>query len=331
MSPSSSTTPANKTTGPSGSGAAPVTGRASVQRTIVTWLLLAVWAALVTFGAISATDPKWLRNLAELGSRSESEAYKHYGDTEFRRHNYAGAITQYLRALQIRSDRVGIRLNLGIAYVESGQLAKGVDALEQVLEGRPSDRISQYANYYLGSASEKTGHKEDALRFYRSALELGAEPGNVHRQIGSICFASGDLERAQEEFEKALAGQTDPLLTYRDLLGRLHDDEVPPDQTAWADGEKARVRSLEDLARYDTEILTRMCESDPDVAKIENHLGFIDYRMGRATEAAAHFQRSLKIWPDNADAKRNLQVIARELQQGGRTVGQEPRGEKGKP
>ena len=67
----------------------------------------------------------------------------------------------------------------------------------------------------------------------------------------------------------------------------------------------------DDLARYDLEIVRRMQESDPEIAKTHNHLGLIHARLGNTGEAIKQFQRSLQIWPDNVDAKRNLQLLKR--------------------
>ena len=85
--------------------------------------------------------PAWLEGWALKGTKGEATAYKHYGDTEFRQGRYVGAITQDVRALEIRNDEPGIWLNLGIAYLRTNQPPLAERALQTVLTVNPTDQM----------------------------------------------------------------------------------------------------------------------------------------------------------------------------------------------
>lgn len=299
MSSSSSTTPAR------------AARSASIRRTVFTWVLLGIWAALISFAIVCMSGPAWLEGWALKGTKGEATAYKHYGDTEFRQGRYVGAITQYVRALEIRNDEPGIWLNLGIAYLRTNQPPQAERALQTVLTVNPTDQMKQYANFYLAEANEKQGRRPAAVKFYEQALAEGARPEAVFRRLGSLYLAQEELGRADEYFRRALEGQLDALNPYREMLLRAREDfGNNPQHLSWIQAEEARKPAEADLAgTYDMTVLRQMLEMDPEIAKTQNHLGYIAYRLGKEQEAVEHFRRSLQIWPGNPDARNNLQIL----------------------
>jgi tetratricopeptide (TPR) repeat protein len=276
----------------------------------VTYGLLVVWVVLLAFGGISATNPRWLQEFSNLGAQSEALAYKHYGDNEFRRHNYRLAIAQYQRALEIRPDTPEVLLNLAIALFESGDTAGAARILADVQRKDLTSQMRQSILLFQGEANERQGRSEEALGDYQNALAQGARPDVVLRKMGSIWMAGKDLEKAEQAFQKTLAGQLDPILYYRAMLWQAADAyKDQPEHAAWIEAEQTRTISENDLGRYDLASFRRMMSNDPEVSKTENNLGFVAYQRGNLSVAMEHFRRALEIWPGNPDAKRNLQIL----------------------
>jgi tetratricopeptide (TPR) repeat protein len=280
------------------------------SQVVVTYGLLVVWAALLTFGGIALTNPRWLQNFSNLGAQAEAMAYRHYGDNEFRKHNYRLAIAQYRRSLEIRSDTPEVLLNLAIALFESGDTAGAAKFLADVQRKDLTSRMRQSVFLFQGDANQRQGRSEEALGYYEKALAEGARPDVVLRKMGAIWMAAKELEKAEQAFQKTLAGQLDPLLYYQDMLWEAADafkDE--PEHAAWIAAEQGRTISESDLARYDLASFRRMMVHDPEISKTENNLGFVAYQRGNLPVALDHFHRALEIWPGNQDAKRNLAIL----------------------
>jgi tetratricopeptide (TPR) repeat protein len=306
VSSSSSTTPARPPRNP----ASPPTGTTSRSSTIITWTLLALWAVLLAFGVVSMANPRWLRDLAQEGRSAEADAYKHLGDTELKKGHDVLAIAQYVHALSIDAEQPDVLLNLGIAYLRRGDLARAESSLQQASRLGPSARVRPYISVNLGEVAEKQNRQEVAIRYYEQALREGGRQDLVYRKLGAVYLAQKDHARAAEAFEKTLAAQTDPRLAYQLMLERTRE-VAEKDSVArrWVESEAARNPSEADWARFDRESIAVMNARDPEIAKTHNHLGLIAHLRGDREDAIHHFEQSLAIWPGNPDAARILKIL----------------------
>ncbi len=216
---SSSTTPARSAR----NAAAPPAGPTSRSGTIITWMLLVIWAVLLAFGVISMADPEWLETLARKGRDAEADAYKHLGDNELKKGNDALAIAQYMKALSISAEQPDVLLNLGIAYLRRGDLARAETSLRQASRLGPTSRVRPYLSLHLGESAEMQNRQEEAIRYYEQALQEGGRPDLVYRKLGATYLAQKDYARAAEAFEKTLEAQTDPRLPYQQMLERTQE------------------------------------------------------------------------------------------------------------
>ena len=314
MSSLSSTTPARNP----GAGQARKSGPPSRSRGFWTWVLLTIWIVLMAFGAVSMTNPEWLEGAKQGGKEAGARAYRHYGDAELEKSNYKLAIAQYLRALEIRSDQPEVLVNLSIAYLKLGDLSRGKNALLRAARMEATPGTRSFIALYLGDVSERENRADEAVGYYREALSLGARPKLVYRKLGALYLRNKDHASARDAFEKSLREQTDPLLPYREMLSRSRERaEKDPEIQRWPQTEGGPELSETDWARYDLQSIHQMHATDPEIAKTHNHLGLISYHMGDLETAIRHFEGSLAIWPGNADAVRNLQVLKSELARAG--------------
>lgn len=273
-------------------------------------MLLVIWAVLLAFGVISMADPEWLETLARKGRDAEADAYKHLGDNELKKGNDALAIAQYMKALSISAEQPDVLLNLGIAYLRRGDLARAETSLRQASRLGPTSRVRPYLSLHLGESAELQNRQEEAIRYYEQALQEGGRPDLVYRKLGATYLAQKDYARAAEAFEKTLEAQTDPRLPYQQMLERTQEAaEQDSVSRRWVESDGAQNPSEAEWGRYDRESIEVMHASDPEIAKTHNHLGLIDHLRGDRAGATRHFEQSLAIWPNNPDAARNLRIL----------------------
>lgn len=289
-------------------GKEPPKKRPSRERTIVTLILFALWLILFSFGAISILNPKWLQDLSRPGIKSESQSCKDYGDSFLRSNNYSTAIANYRRALEIRPDFVGASVNMAIAYSRRGDNARAEEILEGALRIASGQQGVIY--YNLGELYEKQKKQDKAIQCYQRALDFEVQQDVIYRKLGTLYLAAEQYGQAREAFEMALASQLDAAFSYRNMLqSSLELFEGDTATLPIIKAQLARNIRAEDLTVYDLTIIRSLQQRDPEVAKTHNYLGFIYARLGDNAKAIEHFEESLKIWPGNIDAKKNLQVL----------------------
>jgi tetratricopeptide (TPR) repeat protein len=279
-------------------------------QTALTWFLVLVWLALVSFGAISLTNPQWLQEWGHQGVQAESRAYKQYGDSFLHQGDYRRAIAHYQKSLQIYPQRVSVMINLAVAYMYAGFLPEADQVLRAAsrLESNRKDLIS----FNLGELMERQGKTEEAIRYYKEAIGSKVDQGLVYRKLGLLYLGTKRYEEALEAFEKTLANQTDVKLSYMDMLNRSLDDYEDDTVTLpIIEAQFSRGVSTEDLAPYDLKIIRHLQQTDPEIAKTHNHLAYIHAQRKDYSSAARHYQRSLEIWPGNIDAQSGINYLAK--------------------
>jgi tetratricopeptide (TPR) repeat protein len=311
---SSSTTPADR-----GQKTAkePAKKKPSHRKTIITLLLFAVWLFLFLFGGITILNPPWLQALSHRGIRTEAISCKTYGDNYLLAKNFRGAIANYQRALRIRPNYTGASVNLAIAYSRIGDNARAEEILQNTLRTEGGQQGVVY--YNLGELYERQKKRDAAIQCYQRASETGAEKDLIYRKLGTLYLAAEQYDKAREALEMALGVQLDVTMPYRKMLmtSLVTMDEDTAEMPAIR-RELARNVGVEDLDMYDLTLVRSLAQRDPEVARTHNLLGLAHAKLGNNARAIEHFEESLKIWPGNTDAKKNLSVL-RQLQEKAQT------------
>ncbi|MBU0616607.1 MAG: tetratricopeptide repeat protein [Planctomycetes bacterium] len=277
---------------------------------LLTWLLSVVWLGLMSFGIVSAADPEWLQELSRPGIEAECRAYKEYGDTALRQHKYNLAAGQYERALEIKPDATSVWLNLGITYMQAGNLPQATYYLNQALEMDASPSLQAAICFNLGELNERLNNPAEALRCYRQALDLNIRPDMGFRKVALLHLAAKEFEKTRDTLQQSLAAQLDPTLPYKQMLHRGTDEYRTEETHLAAIAELlARETRPEDLARYDLEFIRRLQQTDREVAKTHCLLGQVYAQLGDGRRALEHLEASLRIWPDYGDARTALQQL----------------------
>jgi|GEM_PF-6159673 len=97
-------------------------------------------------------------------------------------------------------------VNSGRAYLEAGNYAEAITALETAAE-QASDNSD--AHFLLGQAYNQNGELSKAADEFRTVLELDPENAAAHHNLGVTYYQLQDLEAALEQFEQALSIEPD--------------------------------------------------------------------------------------------------------------------------
>src|SRR6185369_2398188 len=187
------------------------------------------------------------------------------------------------RALAVGMDDPLVRLNLGSALEERGDISGAVEQYRRALELDPS-RHEIYNN--LGKLLAAQGRFEDALPYCRDAVRLAPKSPVAHFGLGVVLNRLGQPDAALAEFLEAVS---------------LEPDYVPPHFRAG--------QILLGGGRYDTALahFREALRLQPDnvavlVVTARVLASADDPRARNGPEALALAQRAIRLQPDSASA-----------------------------
>ena len=284
------------------------TGKPLRLKTGITLGFMFIWLFLVIFAFIAASDPAWLRNLSQFGRSDESAAMKGYGDNCLRQNNYKMAVANYQKALQIRPDYSEAKMSLAIAYSRLGNDDKGLDILWEELHKGTNQKEMTYFN--IGDILARQGKKPEAIECYLKALNGEVDEDWVYYKLGVLYFDTKQYENSRIAFENSVRIRTNPVTPFKKMINASliefdSDKEILPNVERLS---KIDITPA-DLKKYDMVTIENLNKVSPEIAKIDNYLGVIYSIEGDTAKARERFELSLQIWPDNADARKNLQIL----------------------
>jgi tetratricopeptide (TPR) repeat protein len=145
-------------------------------------------------------------------------------------------------------------------------------------------------HYNLGEAYQNQGRLDEAVREYRTTINLNPTLVEPHYNLGLAYQTQGHLDEAVREYQTAIRLKPDHADAHNNL-GVAYDNQGRLDEA---------------IKAYQTVIKLK-----PDYAMAYNNLGTAYYDRGRLDEAIKEYQMALKLKPDYADAHRNLALAYR--------------------
>ena len=160
-----------------------------------------------------------------------------------------------------------------------------------VVEAEP---LSGRGHNNLGSALEKEGAVEEALRHYRRAVDINPGYAAAHKNLGALLGLTGDIDAAVYHLRKAVEIQPRFAEAHHNLALalRLQGDD---------DRAFAHLRQALDI--------------DPDLAQAHYNLANLLSARQRYDEAVSHYRRALQLKPDYGKARQNLETVLELRQQ----------------
>ncbi len=174
--------------------------------------------------------------------------------------------------------------NLGTVLYRRGELEEAVGYYRRALEIR-SDAIA-YNN--LGNALAKQGRMAEAVQSYLSAIKLKPDFADVYFNLGNLFGQQGKLEEAAHQYRQAVGNNPNAVGAHHSLAVVLAD----------------QGKLAEAIPHF-----RKAIDLSPQSADIYLNFGAALAKEGRLDEAMALFQQSLVIKPDFVEAFHNLGTI----------------------
>ena len=266
---------------------------------------------LIAFGVISATNPPWLAKISDPGRNVEARTHKNIGDLSLRKGDYNLAISNYLEAIKIKPDMVGATVNLAITFGKMGMIDKAIATLEDALAQNPERPSVIY--YNLAEVCEKSGRMDEAIANYRKAAQTAPYAIYSYRKLGTIYLQRRDWDSAIYALQKALDNKLTMKVAYEGMLKREVNSYLDDPETREAIRSALNKGvSQEDLEPYDNKIFVDVLKSEKDLSRLHDYIGYAYAMKGDLLNAIPHFRIALGIWPENEQARNNLNAAMQE-------------------
>lgn len=246
------------------------------------------------------------------GVREQVEALRREGNACLAAGDMDGAEQKFRAALALDASDPPCWTCLGYVLREKGDLSAARVALRKAIDSPRVDPEIHDAHYLLGQISEQQGDADDALRHYRTALQLYPGFTRACQDICRIYQQRGEMERLQETLTRCVR-QAPEVPDYHLWLGEYFVERadylqaIEPLRAAVerkAGGAAALLALGSVLCRAD-----RPAEGEPYLAQAVQHDASLEYMMhfelgchlttsGDVTLGLDHLQRAVALRPD---------------------------------
>jgi tetratricopeptide (TPR) repeat protein len=264
---------------------------------------------------------RMVRGISETLSWPEkffSKGYQVMGRTFSRKGDYAEAITQYRKALELDPKNTHAYVWLGDTLAEQG---KGDEAILQYQKALETDPQDSWAYASLGDALSKQGKEDEAILQYHKALELNPQDVHVYYGLGRISERHEKYDEAMAQYQKAIEiapQDPDPYIWLGDCLQRQGKYaeaitqyqkalEFDP-QNGWARGD------LNDalLAQGNYAEAIRQCQKMIEVApeSVSGYYCLADVfeRQGKYDEAISQYRKVVELDPQAKESDADVRI-----------------------
>jgi len=126
----------------------------------------------------------------------------HYllGLNYYRLHEFAKAVEEFQRVLQLSPDYELATFQLGLAYARTGDFDRSIQMLKHALE---LDGTNFLAAYNLGAAYLKKEMIPEAAAAFRQSATIYPEYAQAHRALGELLLYQGQVDEALAELRRA--------------------------------------------------------------------------------------------------------------------------------
>jgi len=224
----------------------------------------------------------WTQTIAQVPDNARAHAS--LGLALYERGRAAGAVPHFQRALALAPHDAATEQNLGNALLQLGRPDEAEAAYRRAVALAPSFAAG-YNN--LGVVRLERGDHAGALAAFESALRLEPEHVGAHRNLGRLRFAQGLFAAAIPHYAAVLRAQPDSPDAHYDLGLVL-----------------ARTGDIDGAARHFGAAL----QLRPNAASFLNCARFLS-ESGRVPAAIAALEQALRLRPDLAEARRELERL----------------------
>lgn len=231
-------------------------------------------------GQLRAAEDAW-RALANA-QPNNPEPYMHIGLLEARQENYNEAIPNYRKALALRPDVPGLRMNLGLALFKAGNLRGAIPEFKTLLQSKTTPAADiQRLNILLGMAHYGVAQYPEAVPYLKRAVENDAQNLPLRLALAHSCLWSKQYQCVMDVYHQILTLNAESAEA--DMLAGEALDEMKDNAGAVAQFQAAE-------------------KANPKEPNVHFGLGYLYWTQKRYPEALAEFQEELANDPMHAQS-----------------------------
>ncbi len=176
--------------------------------------------------------------------------------------------------------------NVGLVYLQNGNFAEATKYFNKALALRPSFYLALNA---LGLTNFMQGEFQNAAGYFEKCLQVNPGFSEARNYLGSVYQELGLLDRAEEEYRKAIADETykSRELPYYNL---------------------ARLYLARDENEEALQLVEKSIEINSRMVMALNLKGIVLERLGRIEDAIDSYKKALRINPEDINLNYNLAV-----------------------
>jgi tetratricopeptide (TPR) repeat protein len=147
-----------------------------------------------------------LAALSLAGCGPAARGHFEKGNALYEEMQFAEAVEEYEKALELEPDNVDVMSNLGVTYYRLGKLDEAIEVYNRAITAAPEDadiRSNLAAAYVQKQGPDGgTDYLNKALEQYQKAIELQPDLAEAHYGAGTVYALMGQVEEAIQEFVK---------------------------------------------------------------------------------------------------------------------------------
>ena len=235
------------------------------------------------------------------------------------RHAGAELAAELTEIVRLDPEDLDARLDLGAALTSIGKVDGAIAVYEEVLRRRPKHAA---VLKLTGDLYRAKGDGAKAAALYERLHRVAPDDPRPVFLLGSAYYLAGRLDAAERMFTEA-ARYPGMLADAYSNLGGIAVRRGQVKEALWFLSRAAQRRPGKAQVRYNYALALRAAERyedalgeldaavkiDPKDAELRFVSGVVALRLGRASEAEAHFQEALRIDPGYKDAQHNLALL----------------------
>lgn len=252
---------------------------------------------------------------------NDPAAHNNLGLAWQRQGRFADSEREVRAAIQLDPRLASAHANLGLALAGQGKFAEAVPAHEESLRLTPD---SPEVLHDFSRTLAQMGRSAEALARIQQAVQLQPDSANLQLDLANTLQANQQLDAAIEAYRAALALQPDWGEAYHNLAiaqcsaGRQQEavatfataERLLPNAGMVLRSFGLLLASLGRLDEASTRFERALATADPRMAAdLHYQLGMLRSRQGRGDEARDHFAAALRLQPDFAAARQQLEHL----------------------
>lgn len=203
------------------------------------------------------------------------------------------------RALRIKPNYTAASLELALLYEETQRLREAVEIYDRIIQTDPLGDDIQFSllkkNLIEGILMARSGDLDGALRLFRTASEFDPNDPVAHYNIGLIFLKKKETAKAEEAFRKVVSLNPQHQEAYLQL-GNMYEQQKRIPEALQAFIGAAQVNPNTPGGRSAQ-------------VKVPLLRGIVLAREGKVQEALLSFQQALRITPDPAPIYFNIGML----------------------